>query len=331
MARRVLPFAFALALLSGLAGCSNYERPRRPAWRSEAENVCLAQRLVHVSAYIQPARQIDGPGTCGLDHPFKVSALLDGAVRFNSAYTLDCPMIAALNTWLSEVVQPAAQARFGQPVGEIDSMGAYSCRTMNNMPGGRISEHAFGNALDIGGFRLADGREISVVRDWWRGDGQTRAFLQDVHAGACGQFTTVLGPGSNIFHYNHIHVDLALHGNTSNGPRRICKPFLGPSRVPEPPRDDLPNPPEIEEEIDVADAKAPAPEAPAFHPGPGEAPSARIPDSYFAAAQMPAARAHAPVPPDPVGGSLGQSAPLVPGSQLSETERNLTSSVPGLY
>lgn len=219
MARRVLPFALALVLLSVLAGCSNYERPRRPAWRSQAESACLAQRLVHVSAYVQPAHAIDGPGICGLDHPFKVSALLDGEVRFNSAYTLDCPMIAALNAWLTEVVQPAARARFGEPVAEISSMGAYSCRSMNNMPGGRISEHAFGNALDIGGFRLADGREISIVRDWWRGDDQARAFLQDVHAGACGHFTTVLGPGSNIFHYNHIHVDLALHGNTSTGPR----------------------------------------------------------------------------------------------------------------
>ncbi|MGB6493903.1 MAG: extensin family protein, partial [Methylocella sp.] len=140
MARRVLPFAVAGALLLALVGCSNYERPRRPAWRGAAEAACLAQKLIHVSAYVQPAREIDGPGICGLTRPFKVSALLDGAVRFNSVYTLDCPMIAALNAWLGEIVQPAARARFGQPVAEIDSMGAYSCRTMNNQPGGRISE-----------------------------------------------------------------------------------------------------------------------------------------------------------------------------------------------
>lgn len=332
MARRILRFALAAALLSALAGCSNYERPRRPAWRSEAEKACLAQRLIHVSAYVQPGHEIDGPGVCGLDYPFKVSALQDGAVRFNSTYTLDCPMIAALNEWLTEVVQPAAQARFGEPVAEIDSMGSYSCRTMNNTPGGRISEHAFGNAFDIGGFRLADGREISIVRDWWRGDAQARAFLQDIHAGACGQFTTVLGPGSNMFHYNHIHVDLALHGNTSYGPRRICRPELGPSRVPGPPHDTLPNPPEIDEEIDVADARHSGGGTLAFHPGPGPAPSARIPDSYFAAAaKMPTARAYAPVPPDPVpvGGPLRDKAPFVPKSQLSDA--NVISPTPGLY
>jgi hypothetical protein len=307
MARRVLPFAAAWAAMLALAGCSNYERPHRPAWRGEAENACLAQKLVHVSAYVQPAREIDGPGICGLNHPFKVSALLDGAVRFNSIYTLDCPMIAALNAWLGEVVQPAARARFGIEVTEIISMGAYSCRTMNNQWGARISEHAFGNAFDIGGFRLADGREIFIVRDWSRGDDQTRAFLQDVHAGACGQFTTVLGPGANIFHYNHIHVDLALHGNTSAGPRRICRPLLGPSRVPEPPRDGLPNPPEIDEDMEIAQAKNPGGEPLVLHAGPGPPPPAGIPEAYFAAAaRVPAAtaRAYAPVPPEPVGAPL---------------------------
>ncbi|MGH6795136.1 MAG: extensin family protein [Methylocella sp.] len=319
MARRVLPLAVAAALISALGGCSNYERARRPAWRGEAENACLAQKLIHVSAYVQPAREIDGPGICGLNHPFKVSALLDGAVRFNSIYTLDCPMIAALNAWLVEIVQPAAQARFGEPVAEIESMGAYSCRTMNNQPGARISEHGFGNAFDIGGFRLADGREISIVRDWTRGDDQTRAFLQDVHAGACGQFTTVLGPGANVFHYNHIHVDLALHGNTSYGPRRICRPFLRPSPTPEPPRDGLPNPPEIEEDVDIAQAGHPEGDVLAVHAGPGPAPSARIPEAYFAAAaRVPSARAYAPVPPEPVRGALREDGAFVPEGQPAD-------------
>lgn len=321
MACRVLPFSAAAALILALAGCSNYETPRRPAWRGEAETACLAQKLIHVSAYVQPAREINGPGICGLTRPFKVSALLEGAVRFNSVYTLDCPMIAALNAWLTDVVEPAAQARFGQAVVEIDSMGAYSCRSMNNQWGAQISEHAFGNAFDIGGFRLQDGREILIVRDWTRGDDQTRAFLQDVHSGACGTFTTVLGPGANIFHYNHIHVDLALHGNTSTGPRRICRPQpqLRVNPVPQPPRDNLPNPPEIEEELDVAQAGHPAGDALAVHAGPGLAPTARIPDSYFAAAErVPLARAYAPVPPEQMHGSLREDGAFVPEGQPSD-------------
>jgi len=239
-------------------------------------------------------------------------------VRFNAVYTLDCPMIARLNAWLSETVQPAARARLGQEVVEIAGMGAYNCRTMNNQPGGRISEHAFGNAIDIGGFRLADGREITIVHDWTRGDEQTRAFLQDVHSGACGQFTTVLGPGSNMFHYNHIHVDLALHGNTSSGPRRICRPWLGPSPVPGPSQDGLPNPPEIDEEVDVAASRALSDERLALHAGPGPGPPAHIPDALFAeAARMPA-RAYAPLPPEPVGPPLRKRTAPAPEGRLAD-------------
>ncbi|MCI0466104.1 MAG: extensin family protein [Beijerinckiaceae bacterium] len=313
MAHRVLPFAVSAALMLALAGCSNYERPRRPAWRGAAEKACLAQAPFRVSDFIQPAREIDGPGICGLYHPFKVSALLDGAVRFTSIHTLDCPMIARLNAWLGEIVQPAARARFGEEIVEVRAMGAYSCRTMNNVPGARLSEHAFGNAIDIGSFRLASGREISILRDWTAGDDQARAFLQDVHAGACGHFTTVLGPGANIFHYNHIHADLALHGNTASGPRRICRPLLGPSQLPGPPRDSLPNPPEIEEDIDIAEGKTPRGEMLALQAGPGPAPQARIPESYFAsAARMPAARAYAPLPPESVGAPHGTGPARVP-------------------
>lgn len=320
MARRILPFALAAVLVGSLAGCSNYERPRRPAWRTQAENACIAQRLIHASAYVQPAQEIDGPGICGLTRPFRVAALQDGAVSFNSTYVLDCPMIAALNAWLTEVVQPAAQARFGQPVVQIDSMGSYSCRAMNNQPGARISEHAFGNAIDVGGFRLADGREITIVRDWTRGDEQTRAFLQDVHAGACSHFTTVLGPGSNIFHYNHIHADLAMHGNTSTGPRRICKPWLGPSATPQPlPNDGLPPAPEIDEDVDTAEARGRDGGAVALHGGAGSPPTASIPPEYFIAAmKTPAARAYAPTPPDPMRGSLREDGAFVPEGRPSD-------------
>jgi Extensin-like protein C-terminus len=227
---------------------------------------------------------------------------------------------------VSETVQPAARARFGEELAEITAMGAYSCRTMNNQPGGRISEHAFGNAIDIGGFRLASGREISIRRDWWRGDEQTRAFLQDVHSGACGHFTTVLGPGSNIFHYNHIHLDLAMHGNTSFGPRRICRPMLGPSPVPEPPRDVLPNPPEVDEDVDIAGNKDPAERAAAMHAGPGPGPPARIPDALFAEAlRLPQARAYAPMPPQPVEMPFRANPARLPEGRPSDWDLTSTS------
>ena len=254
MACRVLPPAAVAVLLLAFGGCSQDERPRRPAWRQQAEEACIARGLVHVSRYVAPrGSPIDGPGICGMTQPYMVGALSEDRVQLDTVATLDCPMVAALDTWVAEVVQPVAQARFGQPVTQIDTMGSYSCRAMNGQAGGHISEHAFGNALDVAGFRLADGRRITVVHDWTRGDDQAQAFLRDVHAGACNTFTTVLGPGYNAFHYNHIHVDLAMHGN---GSRRYCKPVPETSR-PGPRPDDMPNAPPLEEEQDVASSAAP--------------------------------------------------------------------------
>jgi hypothetical protein len=133
--------------------------------------------------------------------------------------TLACPLVSSLDSWVSSGIQPAAMRWFGQPVIEIKQISAYSCRPMNGQTGAPISEHAFGNALDIAGFTFADGRKVTV-RNGWYGSPADRAFLHDVQAAACQLFATVLAPGSNAFHTDHIHVDLARH---SSG-RRICQP-----------------------------------------------------------------------------------------------------------
>jgi len=140
--------------------------------------------------------------------------------------TLACPIVSALDTWVSNGIQPAAMRWFGQPVIDIRQISSYSCRPMNGQRGAPISEHAFGNALDVAAFTLADGRNVTVV-DGWHGPPAERAFLHDVQASACRLFTTVLAPGSNVFHYNHIHVDLARHA----GGRRICQPSPIPGEL----------------------------------------------------------------------------------------------------
>jgi hypothetical protein len=97
---------------------------------------------------------------------------------------------------------------------------------MNGQPGARISEHAFGNALDIAAFTLADGRQV-VVRTAWKGLPEEQGFLHDIQGAACAQFTTVLAPGSNQFHYDHIHVDLMRR----SGGSAICQPAAIPGEV----------------------------------------------------------------------------------------------------
>ena len=130
-----------------------------------------------------------------------------GPVEIKPAATLACPMVSALDRWIIDSVQPAARRWFRQPVVEIRQISAYSCRGMNGQPGARISEHAFGNALDIASFTLADGRRITV-KNGWRGSPEEQGFLRDVQGAACEQFNTVLAPGSNRFHYDHFHFDL---------------------------------------------------------------------------------------------------------------------------
>ena len=90
---------------------------------------------------------------------------------------------------------------------------------MISTTGAPISEHAFGNALDIAAFVLADGRRVTV-KGGWKGSPEEQGFLRDVQGSACDQFTTVLAPGSNQFHYDHIHVDLMRRASGSV----ICQP-----------------------------------------------------------------------------------------------------------
>jgi hypothetical protein len=135
------------------------------------------------------------------------------------AATLACPIVSVLDRWLDDSVQPAAQRWFGAHVVEIKQISAYSCRGMNGNANAHISEHAFGNALDIAAFTLADGRHITV-KDGWHGLPEEQGFLRDVQASACQQFNTVLAPGSNVYHYDHIHVDLMRRASR----RVICEP-----------------------------------------------------------------------------------------------------------
>jgi hypothetical protein len=142
-----------------------------------------------------------------------------GPVAVRPVATLACPIVSMLDRWLDDSVQPAAMRWFGQRVVEIKQISAYSCRGMNGNPHAHISEHAFGNALDIAAFTLADGRRISV-RDGWKGMPEEQGFLRDVQATACQHFNTVLAPGSNVYHYDHIHVDLMRRSSR----RQICQP-----------------------------------------------------------------------------------------------------------
>lgn len=227
MVRGTSPFIVAPLVALALAGCRYAAFETRDPWRAEAEERCLAEGLVQKTAFVEPATDGNGYGACGMSHPFKVMAMSRGEVMLQPKATLACPLIANVDRWIVEAVQPAAQAWFGEEVVELKQISSYACRSMNNQTGAGISEHAFGNAIDVAAFRFASGREVTVEHGW-RGAPDERGFLRQVQAAACERFSTVLAPGADPFHYNHFHLDMARRASGRN----VCKPE--PQEIPLP-------------------------------------------------------------------------------------------------
>lgn len=132
---------------------------------------------------------------------------------------VSCPVAAGLALWEWHVVQPAALRHFRVQVASIDHFGSYSCRRMYRRSEGRWSEHAGANAVDIAGFRLTDGRRVTIAADW-RGSGPKAAFLDEVRDGACRLFATTLSPDYNAAHRDHLHFDQAARGAIGG---RLCR------------------------------------------------------------------------------------------------------------
>lgn len=123
-----------------------------------------------------------------------------------------CAIDAGLARWLHRDVQPAAKASFGERVARIEHLGTANCRRIGGGDTGNWSEHATGNAIDIAAFVLADGRRISVLRDWDSKDPAAAPksdFLHLVRDRACSSFSTVLSPDYNDAHADHLHLDQA--------------------------------------------------------------------------------------------------------------------------
>lgn len=137
-----------------------------------------------------------------------VVQILRSTVPYSGPVHLTCPMAAALYLWERDVVAPAAVKYFGSRLVRIDHMGTYSCRRRRGGSSNRPSEHATANAIDIGGFRLEDGRRITVLGDWSDGTAAERAFLREIGSRACDVFQVVLGPDYNSAHRDHFHLDM---------------------------------------------------------------------------------------------------------------------------
>jgi hypothetical protein len=140
---------------------------------------------------------------CALPYPVALSGLADG-VAVEPPAAVNCATAQALAGFMRSAMAPAAREALGSAIVGIDQASGYVCRPRAGTA--RLSEHAFGNALDIAAFRFADGRSVAVSS---ASDGAQKAFLDAVRKAACGPFRTVLGPGSDADHAAHLHLDLA--------------------------------------------------------------------------------------------------------------------------
>jgi hypothetical protein len=145
--------------------------------------------------------RVDG---CGLEDGVSVTAV--SGVRLSTPARIDCTTARALKTWVDTGIKPAVGTR-GGGVESLRIAASYVCRPRNSQSGARISEHGRGRAVDVSGIILRDGSELTVLRDWTR----TPKVMKAVHGSACGPFGTVLGPKSDRFHQDHIHVDTARY------------------------------------------------------------------------------------------------------------------------
>ena len=204
-------------LLLVMAGCIPRGRPdvrapvRRPAAAARPALSDAALRQCHaelgragVSFQALPDRQFGG----GCDATAAVKLVAIGTPVTNLG-AMRCPLALAFARWVAQVAQAEAERSFGQPLRRIESFGTYACRPVNGQAGGRLSEHAHANAVDIAAFVLADGTRFTVREGWNGADDRVRAYLRAVHAAGCRRFGVVLGPDANALHNDHFHFDLA--------------------------------------------------------------------------------------------------------------------------
>ena len=177
------------------------------------DTACL-RRLERLGARFEAMAPL-GNGQCSAPRPLSVTALADG-VALEPAATLSCRAAEALARWTTEV-QVAARETFDDGLKSLNLGGTYVCRGQNHDTDAKLSEHSFANAIDVMGYGFAKRASLKVTVSL--AGSPEAAFLDRVRASACGFFRTVLGPGSDAAHGNHLHLDL----RERNAGHRLCQ------------------------------------------------------------------------------------------------------------
>ncbi len=242
----------------------------KPAEAAPSQKQASACRLALTEdiAIAPSIPDIRGPGACGGEDLVRLEAIVlpdKRKVTVKPAAILRCTMASALADWVRKDIVPLA-ASLGSPVSDLDNFDSFECRGRNRVAGAMLSEHGKANAIDIRAIKLANGQSIGLT------DRTTsREVRERVLHSVCARFSTVLGPGSDWYHEDHIHLDLAQRRNDY----RICQwnvwdplpqvaPLLPAERPEEAPPREVAAKPEAKEKAD--DGGAEMPPAPADKP-----------------------------------------------------------------
>jgi hypothetical protein len=172
-----------------------------------AQSTCgISLAMLGVSA--APLEEVDGSGACGMDAPVEVASLSGGGIDLSGETIIECRLAETFARWMDETVNPIAATMLNGKVTGLRVAASYACRGRNNVEGAKLSEHGKGNAIDISAFEI-DGKWLAVGKT----AGVEQEFVQAVRHSACGPFKTVLGPGSDAYHSDHLHLDLAERRN----------------------------------------------------------------------------------------------------------------------
>ena len=199
---------FAAAIDSAFAQVVPLPRPRPDAAPTsqveEGPSACRV-RLTGELAIAPTVPNPDVAGECAVKDVVRLEAIIlrDGSrVAVRPPATLRCEMAETVVRWVHDDVAEAVQ-ELGAPLSSIENYASYDCRGRNNIVGAQLSEHGKANAFDIHALRLVNGKIVGLTDPHI-----ARDFREVTRKSACGRFLTVLGPGSDGYHEDHVHVDL---------------------------------------------------------------------------------------------------------------------------
>jgi len=214
--RRKFALCLLVTLLAGCEAIPSTPAPRKTvAARSTAiltanpeAQACFSDLGTRQADFTPLPDQYYGAGCSTVGSVRLASLRSDRAdLRLAGLGPMTCPLADTLAGWARFGVDRAAQQILGSPLVKIETMGTYSCRNIAGSP--RRSAHATGNAVDISGFVLADGRRITIAGNWADKSPQVQRFFTTIRQSACKRFGTVLTPAYNAAHHDHLHLEIS--------------------------------------------------------------------------------------------------------------------------